>query len=296
MDLPLRLIKFWYPNSFIIYLRVLTNTLFFIEEDMAVSLMWRLLFIPLFHDFSLVGKLLSICFRLIRVLVGVFAFIAIGILITGIFLFWFSIPVVLVFSLFSPFPLTLSPFFVGGLALFFHNAVYNPKKRFLYIRQAKDIWNSTKLKKSDLSFDKVLKRHEIEIFLKDLEVSPVNFSGFNPEFTDQILQNTFALAKKISPQYVTSEYFFVALLSQISDIENELLKLDLKLSDFEDCLKYVEEKKSRWRKIYIWDEDFAVHHLSGINRGWLGAPTPALDEISLDLTKEAGKGNFVEFK
>jgi ATP-dependent Clp protease ATP-binding subunit ClpA len=45
----------------------------------------------------------------------------------------------------------------------------------------------------------------------------------------------------------------------------------------------------------IWDEDFHTTHLKGVNRGWLSAPTPALDTISIDLTQQAYSQNFEEF-
>ncbi len=47
--------------------------------------------------------------------------------------------------------------------------------------------------------------------------------------------------------------------------------------------------------VWIWDEDFAVRHLKGINRGWLGVPTPALDLVGEDLTKTAAKSKDSKF-
>src|SRR5258708_6353487 len=45
----------------------------------------------------------------------------------------------------------------------------------------------------------------------------------------------------------------------------------------------------------IWDEDFSVKHLRGVNRGWLGSPTPNLDKYADDLTRIATKSAVVDF-
>ncbi len=44
----------------------------------------------------------------------------------------------------------------------------------------------------------------------------------------------------------------------------------------------------------IWDDNITVHHLKGVNRGWLGVPTPSLDLVSVDLTREAAAKGFAD--
>jgi len=76
------------------------------------------------------------------------------------------------------------------------------------------------------------------------------------------------------------------------NIDQNLAKLGLELSDFEKALMYLEKKRKTWRRVYFWDDDFTVRHLKGVNRGWLGVPTPNLDLIGVDLTKEAISKGF----
>ena len=89
-----------------------------------------------------------------------------------------------------------------------------------------------------------------------------------------------------------SVHFFVLALSPMPNIDQNLAKLGLELSDFEKALMYLEKKRKTWRRVYFWDDDFTVRHLKGVNRGWLGVPTPNLDLIGVDLTKEAISKGF----
>lgn len=304
MLIPLHLLFFWYPKSAVVFLRSLKNILLILEEDLAVGLMLRLLFIPLFHDASIVGRILSFFFRLGRVLIGIFGFLCATILVFIIALIWFSAPfslIAVVFNLVPPFPyddifiIINITFITLGMALFIMKIFYRGLKNLWQVNSLKDIWKATKLKPADVTWDKLLKTYEMEIFLGSLEMIPQNFAGWQINLDDKILERAFELTKLSQAQHVTEAHFWTAMLENIPGVSNQLLKVNLKLEDFEGALSYLETTRNRWRKIYIWDEDFGVHHLSGINRGWLGAPTPALDAISVDLTRDAHLSNTPEF-
>src|SRR5437868_13855076 len=96
----MRLINFWYPQSIQFFITLWRNVMAFIEEDIAVNLMIRLLFVPMFHDSSVVGKLLSICFRVGMIILGCFGYIAASLIIIIVAFFWFTLPGGLIISLF----------------------------------------------------------------------------------------------------------------------------------------------------------------------------------------------------
>lgn len=304
MLLPLHLLLFWYPNSAVVFLRSLKNIILILEEDLAVGLMLRLLFTPLFHDASIVGRILSFFFRLIRVFIGIFGFLCATIMVLIVAGIWFSAPVSLLL-----FILNLLPFFpyqdifviinitfiTLGLAIFIYKQLHKGTKSLRQVGALKDIWGVTKLKKSDITWDKLLNSYELQMYLGYLELKPDNFKGQEIELSDELLERAYALAKQSEAKHLTESYFWVAMLEKVPNVENQLLKINLKLEDFKGALKYLETTRNRWRKIYIWDEDFGIHHLSGVNRGWLGAPTPALDAISVDLTRDIYRSNAPEF-
>lgn len=286
LTLPIQLMEFWYPEGLSFFIKTWKNLILLLEEDLAVGLMWRLIFTPLFHDVSIVGRILSFLFRVSRILIGLFAFLIatlILILIGGYFL---TLPVLAIFDK----PQFLSRIlFLSGLGLFFIHKFSHPHKK---VWSTDDPWQASTIKKEDLNFKKILTDPEVSDLLSNLEVQ---LSGFPPlEINDieRVAHDAFDLAKKCGSEYLGPRHFFVAQLSQIPNIETFLLKLDLTPDDFLKALTFLEKKKSTWRRVYIWDLDFTIHHLKGVNRGWLGVPTPSLDLVGEDLTKIAVSKGF----
>ena len=66
----------------------------FLEEELAVGLMFRLLFIPLFHDSSFVGRIVSFFFRIFRIFIGLFAIVFATTLIVILALIWLMLPLI----------------------------------------------------------------------------------------------------------------------------------------------------------------------------------------------------------
>lgn len=304
MLLPLNLLLFWYPKAAVVFLRCLKNILLILEEDLAVGLMMRLIMVPLFHDSSIVGWVLSFIFRLSRILIGIFGFLCAVVLVFLIALLWFSAPFTLLLSVFSllpafpyqdPFLIINITLQILGAAIFIYGAMHKDIKTVWKVSSIADIWKATKLSENDVSWKKLLQSYELKMFLGSLELVPHNFSQENISLDDKLLQRVWELAKKSEAKYITESYFWVAMLEKVENVENELLKINLSLDDFRQALEFMETSRNMWRKVYIWDEDFGVHHLSGVNRGWLGAPTPALDAISVDLTRQVSQSHTPEF-
>lgn len=289
LTLPIALVEFWYPEGIAFFLRTWKNLMLFLEEDLAVFLMWRLIFVPLFHDSSVVGRVLSFLFRLFRILIGFFAFAltSFGLLLTAVY--WFGLPLFAALD----FPHVVSTaLFLSGLGLFVINIFTHPHKR---VWSTDDLWLSSTVKKEDINLTYLLKNHQVINLLANLELQIDYLPSFEIKDVDEVGQKAFKLAKFCDSQYIEAQHFFVAALQDLPNIDNLLLKFDLKLSDFTDTLSYLEKKKQTWRKVYIWDEDFAVHHLKGVNRGWLGVPTPNLDLVGEDLTKSVLKLSDAKF-
>ncbi len=280
LHLPVHLVEFWYPEAVAFFLRTWKNLMLFLEEDLAVSLMWRLLLTPLFHDSSYVGRILSFLFRLSRIFMGLFAFAfsTIGLIIIAIY--WFILPILAYLNM----PQFLSQgLFLAGLGLFLIHITTHPHKKVWQVGTG-DLWSASTLKKEDLNFPKLLKNPEVSDLLANLELQFDHLPDLEIKDIEGVVKKAYELAKISGSEYITPLHFFVSLLEQISGIDNQLLKLDLRLRDFEQALNYLEKKKNTWRRVYIWDDEFSIRHLQGVNRGWIGIPTPNLDLASNDLT------------
>lgn len=290
LTLPISLLKFWYPESVNFFIRTWKNMMLFLEEDLAVGLMWKLLFTPLFHDSSIVGRVLSFFFRLGRILIGLSAFLFATVVLLVIGGYWLILPALVVFDI--PYALSRA-LFLGGLGLFFLHIVSNPHKKIWQIGQVSgDLWKASLVKKENLNFKRLLESREVLDLLSNLEIQLNGFPAYEITDTESLVKKAYELGKLCGSDYLSSTHFFVAAMSEIPNVDKFLLKFELTLDDFKDTLIYLEKKKQTWRRVYIWDDDFTVHHLKGINRGWLGVPTPNLDLVSEDLTKEAATVGF----
>ena len=253
--------------------------------------MLKLLFVPLFHDSSIVGRILSVLFRLTRTLMGLFAFGLASVLIVGLAAFWLFLPIGLVLGVGELWGLAI---FLSGVGLFLIHVFTRPHLKVWQVK-GKNYWSSSWVKKKNLNFLWLLNQYEVKNLLAYLEIDPQKFTNLSFQDEDKIGLTAFELAKKSASPYIGSEHFFVSLIKNTSGIDNFLMQLNLNISDFEEVLNYLEKKKNKWRRVLIWDDDFAVHHLKGVNRGWLGIPTPELDRISEDLTKTAARVGFDRF-
>ncbi|MFH0936698.1 MAG: AAA family ATPase [Candidatus Daviesbacteria bacterium] len=295
LSIPVQFIKFWYPESLVTFIRVWKNTILYLEEDLAVGLMFKLLFVPLFHDSTIMGRFMSFFFRLFRICLGLFAFLAATVFIFLLAIFWFSLPLLaIIFTASLGWVLKIILFL--GILFSLIYLISHPHKKVWQIKSSAEVWLCSLIKKEDLNFEKLLKTSEIRTFLDYLEIVPEQFLNFKPNFNEAAtLEKVWEIGKKLAIPYLGKEHFFVALLSQVPNLENELMKLDLTYQDFEETLDFYKRKSNWWKVIFLWDENFRVKHLRGVNRGWMGVPTPALDDICQDLTKKAARQYIPDF-
>lgn len=297
--LPAHLVKFWYPESLATFLRTWKNLILFLEEELAVGLMWKLLFTPLFHDRSIIGRVLSFLFRISRIFLGLFAFTLGTVLIFILSTFWLSLPILAFFyqNLWSGVALTVC------LGFFIIHQFSNPHKATWQINpltnSGGNFWEASQIRKAEISVNNLLQNHQVKNLLASLETDVSHFSQFQINLTtetlEQIGRHAFELAKKTTSTYIGPNHFFISLIYGFPNIETHLIKFNLTLADLEQALLYQEKKKNKWRLVWIWDEDFTVHHLKGVNRGWLGVPTPELDRVAEDLTRQAARSGFPDF-
>lgn len=288
LTLPLALVNFWYPDSIAFFVQTWKNLMLVLEEDLAVGLMWKLLFTPLFHDSSAVGRILSFFFRITRIGMGLFAFLVATLILLFIAGFWLVLPGLAIYDL--P-PIVSRVLFFSGLGLFLINLISSPHKKVWQVSK-EDFWGCVLVKRENLNFKKLLESPEVIELMSNLELQLNGFPLFEMKDMNQIGQKAFELGKSVGSRYVGPAHFFVAALSEVPGIDTFLLKYELTIEDFSNALNYLEKKNQTWRRVYLWDDDFIVHHLKGVNRGWLGVPTPTLDLVGNDLTREAAMKGF----
>ena len=279
---------FWYVRGTIFFLRSFYRLLIYLDQGFAVTIMLRLFFVPLFGDYSLIGRCLAIVFRLGRIIIGVLAIIISQLSLVTLFGMWLILP----FALLSRY-LELGILVIGvAWILAFvtrlgrpHRLIKGPYKEGLFIldfcaEKARDLVRSA-VDPVDL-FRRLVNSAALADFLIRLgpgEVPKEKFSGLT---LDEVYRTAYELAYELGFPSINVSHLFTALL-----------KLGgIRCDDARQVLIWERRKRDWVRAPFIWEAEYEVGPIGGVNRGWTGRVTPTLDQYSTDLTSEAVKGNL----
>ena len=263
---------FWYKDSLSWFKRFFRNLIIFLNNKLAVSLMFRMFFVPLFHDTSIVGRLLSFLFRFFRVVLGGSFILIVGVAMIFWFLLWILLPVILVLS-------------GDGLGVMLLIGVWLVD--FVFKLKRLPIDRGLKRAKNNSQFLKTwLKEDEVVVeMLKKLEISVKSFDALKTILiVDDWKQLGIDEMKKLKDSSLSSKHLFMALLKH-----NDWR--------YQEAIVTCEWMKKRrlWSKVpFLWDKEFRARPIGGVNRAWTGVPTPTLDLYSTDLTKQASKASLPE--
>ena len=291
---------FWYirvPGRFLILLK---RAAIVLEDRLAIILMARLLFTPLFRDPSLVGRLVGFLYRLFRILLGLLGLLLGVLIILTVFFLWLLFPPFCVYQMFTTDPLFVLPLILAALMVVAHRARH-PKFRIAEVKdgpvvKADDITTREALRVLEFDATRFLTTAHnlprLKNLLQRLEIeTPLKVSGYALQvFRDKrVWEIAFEEAVKSSADYLQLEHLFFGVLG-FEEMREVLEDLGLKIEDVHEAIKWVFEQE-RWAKTpKIWDADFDYQSRGGVNRSMLSRVTPTLNQYSTDLTIEAQKG------
>lgn len=278
----------WYVEGTATFLRTLHRLLIYLDQGFAISTMAQLFFVPLFGDYTLLGRFLAIPFRIGRIIIGVLVIILAEISLIVLFGLWLIFPFLLVGDypkfgvlaigvawifaftrrLSRPYHLITEPFRDG---LFIWN--YCDQAAREVIEDAKD--------PIDL-FQRLTKSKALADFLIRLGPDEIQKAKFTELNLQKVYQTAYELAHETGSKSMWVSHLFTALL-----------KLGGVRYDDAYQVLFWEKRKPDWTRVpFIWEPDYEVGPIGGVNRGWTGRVTPTLDTFSTDLTLEAAKGHL----
>ncbi len=88
----------WYFDASRAFFNYFVNLLENLDETLALGLTLRYFFHPLYRDYTIVGRILGVIFRSMRIVAGFLVYSAITAIFLVIYLFWLVIPPLLIFS------------------------------------------------------------------------------------------------------------------------------------------------------------------------------------------------------
>lgn len=284
----LHLPYFWYIEGTRTFLRTFPRVVIYLDQWTATTLMVRLIFMPLFGDYSIFGRIFGLPFRIIRVLIG-----AVGVFFgTVSFLVLFAAWLIAPVWLFIERPaLAFVLLGIGFVFTFYsrlgrpHREVKGPWQDGFYIADfaeegAREFVRKAKSPKN--LFDLCVKRRKSKAFLIKLGYSKIPAEKLKSLELKDVYQEAYVLAYDLGFKSVGIPHFLTALF-RLSGVREE---------DAYQVLLW-EKRMQDWFHIpFIWQESYEVGSIGGVNRGWTGRVTPTLDTYSIDLTSEAAKGHL----
>src|SRR3989339_62414 len=278
--------------------------LILINNQLSFTLNIRLLFTPLFGDYSFIGRFIGFSVRIFEIIFGL---IFVGILTIVFFavpLIWWLAPVVL-------FPwLNVIPFIAIAVLYLLHIALNKdtPEKKVSDVSLSdvkKSFRPATKYYLALLrrSFhDGVLALFEnpqVKFLLKKTELELPDFIKKISEARDinlaDIETKTFEMAKKQQSRYVELEQLFLTVIENMPKCDLLLGNFGTKLSILQKATQGIVSDRERLSRLYLWQDDYKMLFTGGIGKGMTGHVTPRLDAMSEDFTKQAKKGGYERF-
>jgi len=282
----------WFKYSPQQFLRLTKNLIIFLDNKLAVSLMARLMFIPLFHDTSFLGRILSLIFRFIRVIIGSIIVVISILALVFWFLVWFISPILLV-GYFPQFGwLVLLAFWLFDFYRQLKTSLTitadtqpQPDEIKQYCSQSAQSLLSQSGKDSQKLLSLLLADNQVNNLLQRLEIINKTISKIRPPFIiSDWLNSAFIEAQKLKSPYLTSLHLLLVILKQEQFHYRKAL----------DTIKWLQNQQYWQKTLFFWDKDYHLRPMGGINRGWTGVPTPVLDKYSQDLTLQAHKNQLPE--
>lgn len=270
-----------------------------VNNKLEFTLNIKLLFVPLFGDYTFVGRIIGFIFRVLQILFGAVIMLLLGLITLVSPAVWWALPFIL-FRYLKSWALILILVAVGLRVLFRLNT---PFKRIARTTGSSRLLSFTPLALKYLKKLKNLGKEALPKFFEDKKIIALLLraellkTGFVKEFLAEAVinfpileQSAYEYARAQNTRFVEPEHLFLALLKNTSNIDRLLTRYDSSLDLCVATVTWIVQERERLAKIFFWQEDYKPLPMGGFGKGMLGRVTPLLNLISQDFTKQAQKG------
>ena len=277
------------------YLQLCRRVLRLTEDRLAVGLTFKLLATPLYQDNSVVGIVIGPIIRSLKLLLGMSILFPLFLVIMIPLIFWIIFEGLIFFI--PQYPQFTTPFLLINLGGIFVYVLVFFRYNFRPLRQTDNLyfwshWDVRGIIEKDqtvgqifVKFWQVGKTHKILVRLGVTEemvndLSPkllTHISGF------QILNNGFDSAH---PKMISITDTLQSLFSLDEPLLDYFEKRGIAVPEIRSVIWWNNQEDLLKSPPTILSEAYQVHTRGGVNRSWSALPTPFLNSVSHDLTKE----------
>ncbi|MBI2414934.1 ATP-dependent Clp protease ATP-binding subunit [candidate division WWE3 bacterium] len=278
--------------------KIFGRIIILVNNEASFILNLKMLFVPLFGDYTWVGRLMGFVYRTIKIILGLLIILFLFLLGIVVFLGWYILPIYLL----AETKLLILPFI---LALFSYWKIVTHNVPVLKIRHITgDNYLQSFRPEARHALENLIKypkTHYYRFFLHpDIVLLLTKLEVLGNNFVEDVIAlgldhtslkaNTFNFAKEMNVRYVELEHLFLGILSLVPDPDRFLSKYELTMQTCTDAVSWIVNERERLSKIFFWQEDYQVPIMGGVNRGMTGRVTPILDSVGTDFTEQAQLG------
>ncbi len=304
IKLPKSILKFVVWLIYLVPKRLFTiskRLTYFINYELSFTLNVRLLFTPLYGDYTIIGRVIGFILRIIFILVG-FIFVFTLTIVTAVLpLAWFAMPFAAAYFLDYWSLVILSGLYVYVTYL----TINTPDLRVSDIKNER--YKGAFRPKTRHHLDKIVRGsvYSLRKFLETPEIKHVlrKTELLDKGFEDKISKTknikhksvvnlSYDYAKKQNTRYVEQEHLLLGALGSIPNINTVLSSFGVDLETIEKSVKWIVEQREYYSSLYFWQDDYKMPPMGGFGHGLVGRVTPDLDLVSLDYTKQVKKGRI----
>lgn len=295
----LKLFLKWYFLDSTKYLFVVGGrALKILNNDFSLLLNLRLLFTPLYGDYTIQGRIFGFMIRPLEVILGFLALTLFLCLYLGTIVLWLCAPVFL-FWIYR-WEAIIPSILLVLLYLFKYRktpvsrvgAVDQDKLAYTFQLDALDLCSEI-LKGA--SWKDSLKSYRTHYLMKKLEIDYESFllllNQYELQETD-LIKSSYDIASRMKTRYVEFEQAFYAILGMVVKKEKFLSEFNLRDEQVLECVSWIVGEREKLSAAHFWQLDYRMKSLGGVGKGMTYRVTPFLDSISSDFTNMASKGYF----
>lgn len=301
-NLPKHVLAFllWYfvrapKKIYVVYSRGLK----LLNNEMSLTLNLRLLFTPLYNDYSKLGRAIGFVYRILKMFFGFWLLIIAIIFLFIAIIFWYVLPFLLVYYIKISFVLLFLVVFLAKELMRddsgeFRTYTLNGRPYEKAFRTTtKSLFDKLRSTSNDYAFLSTNK--EIHAVLYRCELLGTDFfNRLNDSLTQLDIailpEKAFFYADKYKTRYIEPEHLFLAVLSQSPRLDLLLSAFKLDFNQIESSVEWMVTLREDAAKVHFWQTDYDVPIMGGVDKGRTGRVTPFLDAHSEDLTKSAEYG------
>lgn len=278
------------------------NFLSLVNNELSFFLTIRLLFTPLFGDYTIVGRAMGLMYRTVKLLLSIPILLFLAFVTFTLPVLWYFMPLVLIYYL----EFWFVPVFILHFVFWELLRSNVPLQRVASVKRdsaslamrphAKVYLNTF----SDFDAKHLLQmlcERDMQDLLKRTETSAEQlverFVSQNVKFKfEDLLATSYEYAIQTKCRYIEMEHLLLAVLKNTPKYDVLLAALGSKLSHFEAAVQWTLEDREHLAKVHFWQEDYEPPIMGGTNRGMTGRVTKYLDSFSVDFTEMAKYGKF----